>query len=238
MLRRLAVCALTVWGLAACSASADEAKVRQILQSKFPTMTVESVTKAPFAGLYEVVLDGEVVYTDDKVEYFFGGSIYDIRTLPPRNLTEESTGRMVVQILNGSRDMAIRRVKGNGKRTLYTFEDPNCSYCKQLNRELAKVDDVTIYTFLLPVLSQDSIEKSRAVWCAKDRAKAWDDLMLNAALPEGGNTCNTPIERNLQLMRRFGIRGTPAIYLANGQQIGGYVPAEKIEQALNSIAIK
>lgn len=238
MLRRVAVWVLTVGALVACSASANEAKIRQILQGKFPTMTVESVTKAPFAGLYEVVLDGEIVYTDEKVEYFFGGSIYDIRTLPPRNVTEESTNRAVVQLLNGSRDLAIRRVKGNGKRTLYTFEDPNCGYCKQLSRELAKVDDVTIYTFLLPILSQDSIDKSRAVWCAKDRAKAWDDLMLNAALPEGGNACNTPIEKNLQLMRRFGIRGTPAVYLANGQQIGGYVPAEKIEQALNSVAAK
>lgn len=238
MLRRVAVWVLTVGALVACSASANEAKIRQILQGKFPTMTVESVTKAPFAGLYEVVLDGEIVYTDEKVEYFFGGSIYDIRTLPPRNLTEEGTNRAVVQLLNGSRDLAIRRVKGNGKRTLYTFEDPNCGYCKQLHKELAKVDDVTIYTFLLPILSQDSIDKSRAVWCAKDRAKAWDDLMLKAALPEGGNACNTPIEKNLQLMRRFGIRGTPAVYLANGQQIGGYVPAEKIEQALNSVAAK
>lgn len=238
MLRRVAVWVLTVGALVACSASANEAKIRQILQDKFPTMTVESVTKAPFAGLYEVVLDGEIVYTDEKVEYFFGGSIYDIRTLPPRNLTEEGTNRAVVQLLNGSRDLAIRRVKGNGKRTLYTFEDPNCGYCKQLHKELAKVDDVTIYTFLLPILSQDSIDKSRAVWCAKDRAKAWDDLMLKAALPEGGNACNTPIEKNLQLMRRFGIRGTPAVYLANGQQIGGYVPAEKIEQALNSVAAK
>ena len=238
MLRRVAVWVLMVGALVACSASANEAKIRQILQGKFPTMTVESVAKAPFAGLYEVVLDGEIVYTDDKVEYFFGGNIYDIRTLPPRNLTEESTSRSVVQILNGSRDLAIRRVKGNGKRTLYTFEDPNCGYCKQLSRELAKVEDVTIYTFLLPILSQDSIEKSRAVWCAPDRAKAWDDLMLKAALPEGGNVCNTPIEKNLKLMRRFGIRGTPAIYLANGQQIGGYIPAEKIEQALNSVAAK
>lgn len=238
MLRRLAVCALTVWGLVACSASADEAKIRQILQGKFPTMPVESVTKAPFAGLYEVVLDGEIVYTDEKVEYFFGGNIYDIRTLPPRNLTEESTGRAVVQILNGSRDLAIRRVKGNGKRTLYTFEDPNCGYCKQLSKELEKITDVTIYTFLLPILGADSVEKSRAVWCAEDRAKAWDDLMLKAALPQAGKTCNAPVEKSLQLMRRFGIRGTPAVYLANGQQIGGYVPAEKIEQALNSVAAK
>lgn len=238
MLRRLVVCALTVMGLIACSASADEAKIRQILQAKFPTMAVDSVTKAPFAGLYEVVLDGEIVYTDEKVEYFFGGNIYDIRTLPPRNLTQDSTNRMAVQALNGSLNLAIKRVKGSGKRTLYTFEDPNCGYCKQLHVELAKVSDVTIYTFLLPILSQDSIEKSRAVWCAQDRAKAWEDLMLKAVLPEGGKICDTPIEKNLQLMRRFGIRGTPAIYLANGQQIGGYIPAERIEQALNSVTAK
>lgn len=234
MLKRFAACVLAVWGLAACGASADEAKIRQILQGKFPNMTVQSVSKAPFAGLYEVVLDGEIVYTDAKVEYFFGGNIYDIRTLPPRNLTQDATNRMVVQTLAGSRDQAIKRVKGNGSRILYTFEDPNCGYCKRLQQEFEKMTDVTIYTFLLPILSQDSVEKSRAVWCAPDRAKAWDDLMLRAKLPEGGRTCDTPIERNIQLMRRFGIRGTPAIYLATGQHIGGFVAAEKLERALNT----
>jgi thiol:disulfide interchange protein DsbC len=235
---RSAVCLLALWGLVACSASADEAKVRQIVQGKFPTMVVESVTKAPFAGLYEVVLDGEIVYTDEKVEYFFGGNIYDIRTLPPRNLTQDSSGRMVVKTLNGLLNQSIKRVRGNGTRTLYTFEDPNCAYCKQLHRELAKITDVTIYTFLLPILSPDSVEKATAVWCAKDRAKAWDDVMTTSAVEDSGKACVTPIEKNLQLMRRFGIRGTPAIYLANGQQIGGYVPAEKIEQALNSVSPK
>lgn len=235
MLRRLAICALTIWGLAACAASADEAKVKQLMQSKFPSMKVESVTKAPFAGLYEVVLDGEIVYTDEKVEYLFGGNIYDIRTMPPRNLTQGSTDQQIVKVLNASLGSAIKRVKGNGKRTLYTFEDPNCGYCKALNKELLKVSDVTIYTFLLPILSPDSADKSQAIWCAKDRAKAWDNWMQNAVLPEGGKTCSTPIEKNLQLMHRFGIRGTPAIYLANGQQIGGYIPAAKIEQALNSL---
>jgi thiol:disulfide interchange protein DsbC len=235
MLKRFVVCVLVVCGLAAFSASAEEARIRQALQNRFPNMTVQSVTKAPFAGLYEVVLDGEIVYTDSKVEYFFGGNIYDIRTLPPRNLTQDANNRLVVVTLAGSQEQAIKRVKGNGKRILYTFEDPNCGYCKRLQQELEKVTDVTIYTFLLPILSQDSVEKSRAVWCAPDRAKAWDDLMLRAVLPEGSKACNTPIERNLQLMRRFGIRGTPAIYLANGQHIGGFIPAEKLEQALSSM---
>ena len=238
MLRRIVMYALAVWGLAACSASADEAKIRQIVQGKFPTMAVESVTKAPLAGLYEVVLDGEIVYTDEKVEYFFGGNIYDIRTLPPRNLTEERNSGMLVRLLNGARERAVKRVKGNGKRTLYTFEDPNCGYCKQLNQELAKVDDVTIYTFLTPILSQNSIDKSRAVWCAGDRAKAWEDLMLRAALPESSSNCVAPIERSIALMKRFGVRGTPALFLANGRHIGGFIPADQIERALNSATAK
>ena len=238
MLRRLAVCMVGFAALVACSADANEAKIRQLLQGKFPTMKVESVTKAPFAGLYEVVLDGEIVYTDEKVEYFFGGNIFDIRTLPPRNLTEDANNRLVVHVLAGARDMAIKRVKGNGNRTLYTFEDPNCGYCKQLNQELAKVDDVTIYTFLTPILSQNSIDKSRAVWCAGDRAKAWEDLMLRAAIPESSSNCVAPIERSIALMKRFGVRGTPALFLANGRHIGGFIPADQIERALNSATAK
>lgn len=233
---KIAAVALALWVLSAGWARADETSIKQALQARFPNMAVESVKKAPFAGLYEVVLDGEIVYTDEKVEYFFSGSIYDIRTLPPRNLTQDNAGRMVVNTLTGARDAAIKRVKGDGKRTLYTFEDPNCGYCKQLSRELAKIDNVTVYTFLLPILSQDSVEKSRAVWCAEDRAQAWEDLMLKAALPDGVRNCATPIERNRELMRRFGIRGTPAVYLGDGRRIGGYLPAAQIEQALNSVA--
>jgi thiol:disulfide interchange protein DsbC len=224
--------------LVACSADANEAKVRQLLQGRFPTLKVESVARTPYAGLYEVVLDGEIVYTDEKGEFFFSGNLYDLRTQPPRNLTEEANGRIVVRVLAGAQELAIKRVKGNGSRTLYTFEDPNCGYCKQLSQELTKVSDVTIYTFLTPILSQDSVDKARAVWCASDRAKAWDDLMLRAALPEGGGTCATPIERSLQLMKRFGVRGTPAIFLANGRHIGGFIPADEIEKALNAATAK
>ena len=238
MLRRIAVCVIGLWALVACSADANEAKIRQILEGKFPKMKVESVTKAPFAGLYEVVLDGEIVYTDDKVEYFFGGNLYDIRKLPPRNLTQESANQIIVKVLAASQDIAIKRVKGDGSRTLYTFEDPNCGFCQKLSQELTKVDNVTVYTFLTPILSQDSIEKSRAVWCAGDRAKAWDDLMLRATLPDSGATCNAPIERSLALMKRFGVRGTPAIYLVNGQHIGGFIPADQIERALDSVKAK
>jgi thiol:disulfide interchange protein DsbC len=238
MENRLWVCVLAFGALLAGAAHADEAKIREILQGRFPTMKVESVTKTPFGGLYEVVLDGEVVYTDDRVEYFMGGNLYDIRTLPPRNLTQDAASRTVGRTLASAQDLAIKRVKGSGSRTLYTFEDPNCGYCRQLSQELAKVTDVTVYTFLTPILSQDSMDKSRAIWCSSDRAKAWDDFMLRSTPPTGGTACETPIEKSLQMMRRFGVRGTPAIYLENGRHIGGFIPAEQIERALNSVASK
>jgi thiol:disulfide interchange protein DsbC len=183
-------------------------------------------------GLYEVVLDGEIIYTDSKGEYFLSGNLYDVRAQPPRNVTQETQGRLAAVSLVGMQDAAIKTVRGNGKRVLYTFEDPNCGYCRQLHKELAKLDDVTVYTLLTPILSPDSVEKSRAVWCAPDRSKAWHQLMGEGVMPDSAKTCDTPIEKNLQTMKRLGFRGTPAIYLANGQNFGGFVPAARIESAL------
>jgi len=222
---------LGVFLTACASAIADESVVRKVLQSRFPAMPVESITKAPM-GLYEVVLDGEILYTDAKAEYFIGGNLYDIRTLPPRNITQETQNRIASKTLTSMHDSAIKTVRGNGKRVMYTFEDPNCGYCRELYKEILKMSDVTVYTFLTPILSPDSTEKSRAVWCAKDRTRAWEQVMTKGTVPEGPRTCDTPIEKNLQLLKRFGVRGTPAVYLANGQQIGGYVQAAQIEQAL------
>jgi thiol:disulfide interchange protein DsbC len=215
-------------------AGADEASVRKILQKRLPTMNVESVTRVPFGGLYEVVLDGEIVYTDEQAEYFFGGSIYDIRTLPPRNLTQERTENLAANAFNKARDLAIKRVRGDGTRVLFTFEDPNCAYCKALTGELAKMDNVTIYTFLTPLLSQDSVEKSLAVWCAKDRALAWEDLMTSGKAPAGEKGCANPLQQIIVLARRFQVQATPAIFLGDGRHIGGMRSALDIEKALSA----
>ena len=216
----------------ASAQDAEEAKLRQMLQGKFPKLPVESITRMPFNGLYEVVLGGEVIYTDPKAEFMMGGTLYDIRNMPARNITQETTQRIVSKSLTTSHDSAIKMVRGNGKRVIYTFEDPNCGYCRELYKEFGKMTDITVYTFLLPILSPDSTEKSRAVWCSKDRAKAWDQLMTKTALTEQAKPCDAPLEKNAQLAQRFNIRGTPAIFLASGQQLGGYVPAAQIEQAL------
>lgn len=224
---------LTSWG--AHAQGSDEAQLSQIrkaLQGKFPQMTVDSITRSPFNGLYEVVLSGEVVYVDAKAEFLMGGTLYDIRNPPPRNLTQETQQKIAAKLITGAHDAAIKTVRGNGKRVLYTFEDPNCGYCRELYKELGKMNDITVYTFLLPVLSPDSADKSRAIWCAKDRAKAWDQMMTKGALTEKPKPCDAPLEKTSQMAQRLGIRGTPAIYLANGQQLGGYIPAQQIEQAL------
>lgn len=238
MLRRLAAALVVVTGLATGAAYGSEAAIRQAFQAKFPNATVEGVTRTPFAGIYEVVFNGQIAYTDEKLNFVFFGNLVDVRGGTERNLTRERSAQLAAQTLSKSTGQAIKRVRGNGKRVIYTFEDPNCSYCKQLQKELVKVTDITIYTFLWPILSPDSVEKSKSIWCAKDRAKAWDDVMLRGAAPQSDGKCESPLDRNMELAQRFGIRGTPAIFLADGRMIGGYVPAAELEQAINAASPK
>ncbi|MEY4598250.1 MAG: hypothetical protein RLZZ445_1047 [Pseudomonadota bacterium] len=215
---------------------ADETSVRRSFQARFPEMKIESVSRMPFPGLYEIVFDGQVVYSDEKLTYMMLGNLFDLRSSKQRNLTGERRDQIASGALAGAQANAIKRVRGNGKRVVYTFEDPNCGYCKELQKEINKMTDITVYTFLLPILSPDSVEKSKLVWCSKDRSRAWDDLMNKAFLPANGpKNCATPIEENEALAKRFGVRGTPAVYLANGQQVGGYMPADKLEQALAAV---
>lgn len=238
MVRWLIVVFSVLFALMAGLAQADEAAIRQAFQKKFPQAAVESITPTPFTGIYEIVFNGQIAYTDEKLSFVFIGSLYDLRGAERRNLTQERNAELAARTLQQSSGLAIKRVRGNGKRVLYTFEDPNCSYCRKLQKELVKIKDVTIYTFLWPILSPDSVEKSKAVWCAKDRGKAWDDMMSNGITPKNDRKCENPLAKNAELAQRFGVRGTPAVYLADGRQIGGFVEAEKLEQALVSASAK
>jgi thiol:disulfide interchange protein DsbC len=222
---------LVMAGFTAGAALASEANIRQAFQSKVPGLPVESVGKTPMSGLYEVVAGGQIFYVDEKVSVVIRGVLFDARTPAMRNVTAERNAGLASALLRKSTNLAIRRVRGNGKRVLYTFEDPNCGYCRQLQKELLKLNDVTIYTFLWPILSQDSVDKSKAVWCARDRARAWDDLMSNGVAPQNDAKCDTPLEKNMELAQRFGVRGTPAVFTADGRSIGGFVPADQIEEA-------
>jgi thiol:disulfide interchange protein DsbC len=234
MLRKLSSVLLMAWAIAAAAADGGEAVIRKAMQSRFPDMQVESVSRTPFSNLYEVVLGGRILYTDDRASFIFVGNLLDIRGGGDKDLTRERSAQLASQALRKSTDNAIKRVRGNGKRVLYTFEDPNCGYCRELQKELLKLTDVTIYTFLWPILSPDSVEKAKAVWCSRDRAKAWDDLMSRGMAPQASAKCDAPLDKNIEMAQRFGARGTPAVFLADGSTIGGLVAADKIDQALNS----
>lgn len=240
MIRSIAAALLVATALSAGPVSGSEADIRKAIQSKFRDVPVESVSKTPFSGIYEVVLGGRILYTDEKGSFVFIGNLVDLRGPTERDLTDERAAQITAQTLKQSVDLAIKRVRGNGKRIIYTFEDPNCGWCRKFHGELGRVNNVTIYTFLWPILSPDSVEKSKTVWCARDRVKAWDDVMTRGTvqMQDAGKSCDTPIEKNLALAKRFGARGTPAVYLADGRQVGGFLPADKLEEALNSVSAK
>jgi thiol:disulfide interchange protein DsbC len=240
MIRKIGAALLVASALSACPAYSAESEIRSALQNKFRDAPIESISKTPFSGIYEVVLGGRVLYTDEKGSFVFIGNLIDLRGPSERDLTDERTSQLTAQALKQSADLAIKRVRGNGRRVIYTFEDPNCGWCRKFHGELARLNNVTIYTFLWPILSPESTEKSKMVWCARDRVKAWDDVMTrgNVQIQDGGKNCDTPIDKNLALAKRFGARGTPAVYLADGRQVGGFLPADKLEEALTLVSGK
>lgn len=224
--------------LLAGSAFADEETVKKALQTTFSGEKIDSVKKTPYLGLYEVVVGGELFYTDEKATYLFFGHVIDPQT--KQSLTSER----LQQIKDARRismdtlplDHAIKAVKGNGKRKLVVFSDPNCPYCKRLEKELVKVTDVTIYTLLYPVLN-GSLPTATSIWCSPNRLKAWDDFMLKGVAPAGKN-CDTPIETILQAGRKNGINGTPTLIFPDGSVIPGMIAADTIETKLNAASTK
>jgi thiol:disulfide interchange protein DsbC len=217
-------------------AFADEAAIKKTLQPIFPGEKIESVKKTPYLGLYEVVVGSELFYTDEKGTYLFFGHVVDPQT------RQSLTSERLQQIKDARRispaslplESAIKAVKGNGKRKLVVFSDPNCPYCKRLEKELANISDVTIYTLLYPVLN-GSLPTATAIWCSPDRLKAWDDFMLRGVAPTGKN-CETPIETLLEAGKKNGINGTPTLIFADGSVAPGMIPADTIEKKLNSAA--
>jgi thiol:disulfide interchange protein DsbC len=222
--------------LIAQAALANEARVAKAVEPVLvelfgPGVKPDAVRKLNNFNLYEIQIGGDLLYTDERVSYLINGDILDIKN--KKNLTEERKQKLAqVKFSDLPLDLAVKQVRGNGKRVLVTFEDPNCSYCRKLARELQSVNNVTVYTFLYPILSPDSTEKSKNIWCAPDRAKAWNDLMIDGKQPASAN-CNHPTERVGALGRKLNIRGTPAMIFADGTRIPGFMPAAMLERALD-----
>lgn len=229
--RYAALIALMMFSLTACAPQADEAVVRKAIQDwAGPDSRIEAIEKTDFLDLYEVRMDGELFYSDAAGRYVILGDVFDLKA--QRNLTQErKTDLSRINFADLPLELAFKQVRGKGSRVLATFEDPNCGYCRKLALELENLDDVTIHTFLLPIMSQDSADKARAIWCAKDRGQAWRDWIIDGKAPSSAQ-CDAPLDKLQALGRKYNITGTPTIFLADGSRIGGFVPAARLEQAL------
>ncbi len=213
---------------------ADEADVRKAMEAKLGAK-VESVTKSGYLGLYEVYMEGNIFYTDEKMTAFIaGGQLIDAKTM--KNTTEERMRKLTaIKFSELPLERAIKQVRGNGKRVMATFEDPNCGYCKRLAKDLLKLENATVYTFLLPILSEDSLKKSRQIWCSSDRAKAWNDWMVDGKTPVGKEDCDTSaVDKNREFASKLKITGTPTIFFADGERVPGAMPLDRIEQKLSA----
>jgi thiol:disulfide interchange protein DsbC len=216
-------------------AGAQEDVIRKNLPARLPQFKqIDEVRKSEIPGLYEIRVDGsEIFYTDAKADFLIEGNLIDTRNR--RNLTEERVEKLTaVKFETLPLKDAFMMVRGNGERKMAVFEDPNCGYCKRFERDLQKVDNVTIYMFLYPILGADSVEKSKAIWCAKDRVAAWQDWMLrDQAVPSPSGGCDaTALSRNVELGRKHKITGTPTLLFTNGNRVPGAVDAKKVEQML------
>ena len=218
-------------------ALADEASVKKAIESKLGAK-VTSITKSPYLGLYEIYAENQIIYTDEKLSVIVAGSLIDGKTM--KNHTAERMQKLTaIKFSELPFDYAVKQVRGDGKRVFATFEDPNCGYCKKLAKDISKLDNVTIYTFLLPILSPDSLEKSNQIWCSADKAKTWNDWMIDGKAPSGKGDCDTTaVQKTVELGRRLNINGTPTLFFLDGERIPGAVPVAQIEQKLAQATTK
>jgi thiol:disulfide interchange protein DsbC len=210
----------------------QEERVKTELKKNAPEATVESVRKITYgANLYEVIVGGDIYYTDDTGSFIIGGPLIDLKT--KTNVTELRMRQVnAVKWSELPLDDAIKITRGNGSRKIAIFEDPNCGYCKRFERDLLGVTDITVYVFLYPILAADSVEKSKAVWCNVDKGKAWLDHMTKDVQISGDTKCVTPIDKNLALGRAKHVAGTPTIIFENGERVPGAMTLADFEKKL------
>jgi thiol:disulfide interchange protein DsbC len=230
---------IAIWAtcclLAPIWAQAQEAAIRKNLAERLPNLPkIDEVSKTPMNGLYEVRINQtDIIYTDAEGNFILQGSLIDTKSRT--NLTEQRTDKLsAVAFSQLPLKDTFTLVRGNGKRKMAIFEDPNCGFCKRFEKDLAKLDNVTIHVFLYPVLGPDSITKSNNIWCAKDKGKTWEDWMTRNITPASASCDTAAIDRNVEFGRKYRITGTPTTFFSDGTRLPGAVPLDKIEQALNS----
>ena len=221
---------------ASFSASAQEDAIRKALSERIPQLQkIDEISATPMQGLYEVRVGTDVFYSDAKGNYLIQGELID--TQAHRNLTEDRINKLTAVDFNSLNFKdAIKVVRGNGARKLAVFEDPNCGYCKRFEKDLQNVKDVTVYMFLYQILSPDSVEKSRNIWCSKDPAKEWTSHMTKGTdAPVAPSSCDvTALQRNMEFGRKYKITGTPTVFFADGSRVPGAIGSDEIEKRLKA----
>jgi len=232
MIKKLVFPILTLC-LCAGLANADESSVKKELEKRFK-QPIESVTKAGYLGLYEAFDGRRIFYVDKDVKTVIDGTIFDL--VSRKNVTEERLNTLTaIDFAKLPLKQAIKFKRGDGSRILATFEDPNCGYCKRLAKTLQKMDDITVYTFLIPILGPDSLKKTQQILCAKDSQKTWLNWIVDGEKPAGKSECEAAkriIATNMKMQKDYFINGTPAIFFPDGQRFAGAAPAELIEHRL------
>lgn len=216
--------------------TAQEAAVKKLIEPRIGEgVKVDSVKKTPYSGLFEVRVGTDIFYTDEKAKYLFVGRVLDTQTF--EDFTKARIDEISkVKFSDLPLESALKTVKGNGKRVVAIFEDPNCGYCKRFRQTLEGIDNITIYTFMYNILSEDSHNKSKNVWCSADRNKAWDDWMLNGKpAPNAPDSCDNPNQKVFELGRKLKVTGTPTIFFTDGTRIPGAIDAKGLEEKLASI---
>ena len=227
--------------LIAAPAGAQEAVIRKTISERMPTFPkIDEITKTAIPGIYELRMGIDVVYSDAKGEHLIQGELLETRT--GVNLTEARLDKLTaIDVTKLNYKDAIVWKQGTGARKLVVFADPNCGYCKRFEAQLQQVKDLTVYTFLYPILGGDSPEKSRDIWCAKDSTKAWRDWMLNGTAPTStaSEKCDvSAIERNASVARKHRINGTPALVFEDGKRVAGALGVEAVEKQLLASLVK
>lgn len=211
----------------------EAAAVKKLIEQKFNGATVGSVTKSPYFGMYEVMFDDQIVYTDAKVNYMLVGNIYDANS--KKNLTQAKLRQLTrVPFDSLPLDLAFKRVKGNGQRKLVIFSDPDCPFCARLEQELKGIDNVTIYTFLYPIdqLHPDAARKAKAIWCAPDKVQAWNAFFDSNVVPGNDGSCDNPVAATAALGQKLKVTATPTLLFADGSIVPGALPSDQLEQEI------
>ena len=217
----------------------EAAAIRKSLEQKFPGADIKHIAKTDYLGLYEVMLDDSLVYTDPKTAYIFVGAMYDTAT--KQNLTDARTRKLNrVAIDKLPYELAFKRVKGDGSRKLVLFSDADCPFCHRLEKELKGLDNVTIYTFLFPIdqLHPDAARKSKQIWCAADKVKAWDEFFASGKLPENKGDSGDPVARTQALGNSLRINATPTLIFADGTLIPGALPLPQLEKEVATAEVE